>query len=446
MGRIINRYIAAIVIACGGLLLSDHTLGAQTPGTTGQQQPGPGAGQLPPGQSACSFGEVRVIDAYKAAAPTQKSKLDEVPAEPSRDVALGDVVAVVIKGKSDSLLNDACRKKVILFLDGHPIKGIKAYPPTDPTGNVWKYTLTRTETSRDTWTILLGRPSFGYRTMTASIGFEDQNPIESDGDMPMLRFQVLSGIWFTLWLLIFIGMIGTFLWCAQNTNILRVGGVGLDPMMGTRGTFSLSKAQGAWWFFAILACYLLIGIVTGDFSTSINSTAIILLGIGAGTVLGAAAVDASKYTDDERAKQQEAAKNLQVEINALQTSIKANEEGLRAQPNDLELSRTLLEQRTKLGNSRAARRKLVGESEGFITDILSDANGINFHRFQMAVWTVVLGIIFIKEVYVNLAMPTFDTSIMGLLGLSAGTYLGLKIPEPTIPASQQKPPTKPAGG
>ena len=55
---------------------------------------------------------------------------------------------------------------------------------------------------------------------------------------------------------------------------------------------------------------------------------------------------------------------------------------------------------------------------------------MNFHRFQLAVWTLVLSIIFIKDVYLTLAMPTFNATLMGLLGLSAGTYLGLKIPEP----------------
>ena len=33
----------------------------------------------------------------------------------------------------------------------------------------------------------------------------------------------------------------------------------------------------------------------------------------------------------------------------------------------------------------------------------------------------------------TLAMPTFDSSLLALLGISAGTYLGLKIPEDTVP-------------
>jgi hypothetical protein len=82
---------------------------------------------------------------------------------------------------------------------------------------------------------------------------------------------------------------------------------------------------------------------------------------------------------------------------------------------------------------QSAYCKLTRQSEDFLTDILSDANGVSFHRFQMAAWTLVLSVIFIKEVYENLAMPTFNTTLMGLLGLSAGTYLGLKIPEATSP-------------
>ena len=78
---------------------------------------------------------------------------------------------------------------------------------------------------------------------------------------------------------------------------------------------------------------------------------------------------------------------------------------------------------------------MYGQSECLITDILSDANGISFHRFQIASWTLVLSIIFVVDVWQNLAMPTFNTTLMGMLGLSAGTYLGLKIPEPTTPTT-----------
>ena len=75
--------------------------------------------------------------------------------------------------------------------------------------------------------------------------------------------------------------------------------------------------------------------------------------------------------------------------------------------------------------------KLNGESLGWLTDVLSDSEGIDFHRFQMLVWTFVLGIVFVTKVWRDLAMPEFDTTLLGLMGLSAGTYVGLKIPETT---------------
>jgi hypothetical protein len=82
---------------------------------------------------------------------------------------------------------------------------------------------------------------------------------------------------------------------------------------------------------------------------------------------------------------------------------------------------------------KSQMRKLRGISENFLTDILSDANGVSFHRYQIAMWTVVLVVIFGFEVWQNLAMPVFNSTLMGLLGLSAATYLGLKIPEAVIP-------------
>jgi hypothetical protein len=63
-------------------------------------------------------------------------------------------------------------------------------------------------------------------------------------------------------------------------------------------------------------------------------------------------------------------------------------------------------------------------------DILSDKYGVSFHRFQVAVWSLVLGIVFGMQVYKVLAMPQFNETLLGLMGISAGTYLGLKINEP----------------
>jgi hypothetical protein len=71
----------------------------------------------------------------------------------------------------------------------------------------------------------------------------------------------------------------------------------------------------------------------------------------------------------------------------------------------------------------------VPPSSKGITDVLKDGEGISFHRFQIAVWTVVLGLVFIRSVLLQLVMPDFDTTLLGLMGISSGTYIGFKFPE-----------------
>src|SRR5205085_7867446 len=70
----------------------------------------------------------------------------------------------------------------------------------------------------------------------------------------------------------------------------------------------------------------------------------------------------------------------------------------------------------------------------FLLDLLSendttvgDGRVITFHRFQIVVWTLILGIVFVSEVVTKLAMPAFDPTLLVLMGISSGTYLGFKV-------------------
>jgi len=65
-------------------------------------------------------------------------------------------------------------------------------------------------------------------------------------------------------------------------------------------------------------------------------------------------------------------------------------------------------------------------SRGFFQDILSDEHGISLARVQITAWTVVFGIIFARSVYQDLAMPQFDATLLGLMGISNGTHIGFK--------------------
>ena len=127
-----------------------------------------------------------------------------------------------------------------------------------------------------------------------SVGVLGQPAIASDVKLVVDRVPTN---WFLLWLAIFGALLGLFFYCIRKTTILR------DPVVDpsnpeTMGTYSLARTQAAWWFFFILASYLLIGIVTGDFFTSLNGTALTLLGIGAGTAVLGSAIDATGAAKD----------------------------------------------------------------------------------------------------------------------------------------------------
>ena len=96
--------------------------------------------------------------------------------------------------------------------------------------------------------------------------------------------------------------------------------------------------------------------------------------------------------------------------------------------------KTLLEIKSRLAMVDESVAKLPAapkpsKSTGFLKDILNDGDGISFHRFQIAVWTLVLGGVFVWGVYRNMSMPEFDASLLTLMGISSGTYVGFKFPE-----------------
>ncbi len=69
------------------------------------------------------------------------------------------------------------------------------------------------------------------------------------------------------------------------------------------------------------------------------------------------------------------------------------------------------------------------QSHGFLRDILSDEHGYSVHRCQMFLWTIILGIIFVTSVIAKQQIPQLDESLLGLMGISSGAYVGLKTVE-----------------
>jgi hypothetical protein len=73
-------------------------------------------------------------------------------------------------------------------------------------------------------------------------------------------------------------------------------------------------------------------------------------------------------------------------------------------------------------------------SVSFIQDILKDELGYSVHRAQMFLWTVIMGIIFVASVIRFQQIPQLDESLLGLMGISSGAYVGLKTMENKKPA------------
>lgn len=132
--------------------------------------------------------------------------------------------------------------------------------------------------------------------------------------------------------------------------------------------YSLARVQMAFWFLLATGAYTHIWLRTGDISGTLPDSILALIGISAGTTVLSALIDSN------------------------------------------------------------APVKPQDQSQGVIQDILSDSDSISFHRFQMVVWTIVMGLIFITQVCSSLIMPDFDTQMLGLMGISSGAYLGFKIP------------------
>jgi hypothetical protein len=310
---------------------------------------------------------------------------------------------------------------LVLVLDSRVMKGLTPRCP-DTQYKQLAFDLKRldgdqpdSKANRDAWNALLSRAK---SNLTISVG------VALGGNPPYFgpataRIQVFPSY---SWLIVafLVALLVVFFLLAHKSDILRDAP---SPAGGPKLAFSLGRCQMAFWFFVILAAFNYIWMVTGD-RDSLTPGALILMGISAGTAMGALVVDASKR--DQR-------QSLANEQAALTARLAALPAALAAAGNAVDLVTEQVQKQARLGQVNTALGNLPsppGPSEGFLLDILRDETGVSFHRFQMAGWTIVLGFVFVVGVYQNLAMPDFSATLLGLMGISAGTYVGFKIPDP----------------
>ncbi|MGB8195134.1 MAG: hypothetical protein WCF67_24575, partial [Chitinophagaceae bacterium] len=154
-----------------------------------------------------------------------------------------------------------------------------------------------------------------------------------------------------------------------------------------RRPYSYGRVQLFWWTIIILSCYILFFALYGVL-LPLNSTIILLMGSGLAVFIFGKSMDHNQ--------------------------IRKNDDG---QP---------------------ARHQDLFDSEGFLTDILSDESGISIHRLQAVAFNIIFGIGFIGAFFsaisdhkIHPVYPflEFEPWQLSLLGISSLGYLGLKSSE-----------------
>ena len=350
------------------------------------------------------------------------------PAEPSAtpkpdlmgaDAGLHDRIWLEVDQLVEAVKKDKINPRdLVLYVNGQELKGIKAVAVDGPKQNWLGFDLLRSTESDPVWRTILGSPTRQYRQVTVSVGFPDKQQFAPTAgkSQPVIYLRLYYGWW------LLISIVGLVLIVALFYKLATLGHLIHDsdppePPAGKMRPYSLALTQAAWWFFFVIGSFVFIYLITGDYNT-ITDQALVLMGIGTGTALGAFMINASKRNTAD------------ADLSTLlpQRAKLAAEIGQTNDPVALAEKRSQLELLDKkIEDAKSGLAKPV--SEGFFSDVLTDVNGITLHRFQMVIWTVVLGFIFGIGVYRTLAMPQFNTTLLALMGISAGTYLGFKIPE-----------------
>ena len=186
------------------------------------------------------------------------------------------------------------------------------------------------------------------------------------------------------------------------------------------GHYSLGKSQMAFWGLLVVLTFAGIWFLT-DTMERIPPQVLILIGISGATGLSAIAIGDNKKSTALTERQNEIDK-LKQEQQTLE------QQKLTAAATFPPVSEVRLGEIT----SRLDKLSRVAPSTpsaGFWRDICDDGNGMCFHRLQVVIWSIVLGIIFVESVSKAISMPEFSETLLTLLGISNGTYLGFKIPE-----------------
>ncbi|WP_312238544.1 hypothetical protein [Stenotrophomonas sp.] len=334
-------------------------------------------------------------------------------------------VEVRVDGLSDWAAGNDPRR-LVPFIDGRALPG-NSPEAIDVARGRLLFHLRVNEASRAVWTDLLGAPEGLRRPVTFSVGPVDGSPFDTVyGDGRRVMLTVISPVYGGIALLLVVVTLAVFVRLARTTSIIR------KPAEGRLGPYDLGRFQMAVWFFLIYLSYTAIWLIT-DATDTIHPSLLALLGISAGTALSEAVIDAGGGAPTQDPRETALLEERQQRV---------RESGTRGMWHDAGEG----DSSDPPARQQAARHRVMQidrqlhalqnpardtDSQGLMHDLLSDAQGYRFDRFQIFAFTLILGVIFLSDVYNNLSMPELSPTLLGLMGLSSGTYIGFKLPNRT---------------
>jgi hypothetical protein len=324
--------------------------------------------------------------ATSAAAPSNAAP----PAAPAPqatvfDGAMGDVIQVPIT--TDCPAKDDLKNYTLLVNGDYT--GIAAQgclPGTPGTVSRVSFLLARTMDSAAVansaaWHRLIGFPWRGDGKSTLReipLGVSDAHGKAVGVPNVTLRFNWSPTIKLVIACFLVVAVLTLFFVLGARSALLR--DVGADASVPwTKRTFSLARTQMAWWTAIIIVSYIYEWVALNLIPT-LSAQALALMGIY--SVLGVASrgVDLTRQTAFPSTK------------------------------------------------------------PSFFVDLISDEGGVAIHRFQMLIFTVTVGVMFLYQVFTNCLMPELDPTILTLIGISGATYIGFKTTEPQ-PKTETEPPS-----
>jgi hypothetical protein len=351
--------------------------------------------------------------------------------------------------------------KMCLFLAGQPFKDInpvvKLAPNASGSGpDVYTLTfaLAKTDSNRTLWLGMLQGNGLVKRPTVLTVGYafdpnDRRRPMDSELDATQFFISPVSAPKLVLSALIMIGLFGAFILLAMKTDLVRDNTSPLNPM--DRYPFSLGRCQMAFWTFIVAYAFLFIWVILNEYD-SITSSELTLLGISASTGLGSVFIDQinpsaqfSPYITQAERKLRKPAE-IKTLLESAQAALGAKRKEIDSKNAEIAgatdaVKPSLQAQLTTMSTAADALAGRVDELEyrksyfspggpfkHFVLDLMQESSTVDFHRFQMVAWTLILGVIFCVAVIEKLGMPEFNETLLTLMGISSGTYIGFKWP------------------